>query len=204
MVHGKGSLLNKMPGDYWQKFANLRLFMGYMMTYPGKKLMFMGSEFGQFNEWNYAEELGWGHLSYDSHRQVADYFKDINKLYRDLPALYKNDKVDGFKWLSYQDGDNQILSFVRMAQDEDDVIVLLNMSPTVHNGYIMPVHKAGSYYEIFNSDDQKYMGSGVCNSDILKSFKQEIYGYKNAISITVPPLAAVFFKRRTRAKKITK
>ncbi len=199
VVHGKGSLINKMPGDYWQKFANLRLFLCYMITYPGKKLLFMGSEFGQFNEWNYADQLEWGHLTHESHRQTGDFCKELNNLYRTLPELHKNDGVYGFKWLNYEDGDNQILTYIRTDGFEEEVLVLLNMSPTVHHGYIMSVPKAGSYVEIFNSDDAKYMGSGVYNT-VQKSYKYEMHGYKSAISVSVPPLACVMFKRRTRKK----
>ncbi len=207
VVHGKGSLINKMPGDYWQKFANLRLFLCYMLSYPGKKLLFMGSEFGQFNEWNFAEQLEWGHLNYDAHRQTKDFTIAINKLYRESPALYKDDKVSGFKWLSHEDGENQILSFIRTTEGSigssaavEELIVILNMSPTVHSDYAVSVPKAGNYYEVFNSDAEEFMGSGVHNVGMIASYKHKANGYRDAISVTVPPLAAVFLKRRTRGK----
>ena len=205
VVHGKCSLINKMPGDYEQKFANLRTFYGYMAAHPGKKLLFMGQEFGQFIEWDEKKPLDWMLLSYDKHRQLQDYVKDLNHLYRDTPALWQVDySWEGFQWIVPDDSKQSVIAFLRRDAAGKMLLVVCNFNPVLRQGYQMGVPNPGSYKEILNSDDKKYGGSGVTNGTV-KAEKGEMHGFEQHISLTLPPLSTVYFQvpaaRKPRAKK---
>ena len=205
VVHGKCSLINKMPGDYEQKFANLRTCYGYMAAHPGKKLLFMGQEFGQFIEWDEKKPLDWMLLSYDKHRQLQDYVKDLNHLYRDTPALWQVDySWEGFQWIVPDDSKQSVIAFLRRDAAGKMLLVVCNFNPVLRQGYQMGVPNPGSYKEILNSDDKKYGGSGVTNGTV-KAEKGEMHGFEQHISLTLPPLSTVYFQvpaaRKPRAKK---
>ena len=196
VVHGKGALLAKMPGDYWQQFANLRALYGYMYAHPGKKLLFMGGEIGQWNEWNAHDQIEWLMLRFDAHRQIQEYVKALNHVYTGQPALYQQDfGWEGFDWIDFHDVDNSILSFMRRAKDRDDfVVVLANFTPVPREGYRVGVPKAGFYREILNSDAACFGGSNMGNAGGLPSQAEPWQGQPHSILITVPPLAVVYFK----------
>ncbi len=196
VVHGKGALLSKMPGDYWQKFANLRLLYGYMYAHPGKKLLFMGGEIGQWNEWNAHAEIEWLLLYFDSHRQIQEYVKALNHLYVAQPALHQVDfSWEGFQWIDFHDVDNSIVSFFRRARDPNDlVVVLANFTPVPREGYRVGVPKPGFYREILNSDAACFGGSNLGNRGGLPSDPLPWQGQPHSILVTVPPLAVVYFK----------
>lgn len=165
VAHGKGALLSKMPGDYWQKFANLRALYGYMYGHPGKKLLFMGAEIGQWNEWNHDWELDWMLLDHRSHRLLREYVKALNHLYLSQPALYQVDfSWEGFQWVDIHDVDNSIISFVRRACDSNEfVVIVANFTPVPREGYRAGVPAAGFYRELMNSDSAGFGGSNVGN-----------------------------------------
>jgi 1,4-alpha-glucan branching enzyme len=196
VVHGKGSMLSKMPGDYWQKFANLRLLYGYMYAHPGKKLLFMGSEIGQRTEWNDAGQVDWTLLNYDSHRDLQEYVKALNKLHVEQSALHQVDfGGEGFQWIDFHDVDNSIVSFLRRAKDADDfVVVLANFTPVPREGYRLGVPSPGFYRELLNSDSVYYGGSNMGNTGGLLSEPTPWQGLPHSILVTAPPLAVVFFK----------
>jgi 1,4-alpha-glucan branching enzyme len=196
VVHGKGALLAKMPGDYWQQFANLRALYGYMYAHPGKKLLFMGGEIGQWNEWNAYDQIEWPMLRFDAHRQIQEYVKALNHLYTSQPALYQQDfGWEGFEWIDFHDVDSSILSFMRRAKDREDlVVVLANFTPVPREGYRVGVPKAGFYREILNSDAACFGGSNMGNAGGLPSEAEPWQGQPHSILITVPPLAVVYFK----------
>ena len=196
VVHGKGAMLSKMPGDYWQKFANLRLLYAYMYGHPGKKLLFMGSEFGQWNEWNHDHELDWMLLDFDSHRNLQQYVKDLNRLYISEPALHEMDfSWEGFQWIDFHDIDQNIVSFIRRARDPNDfVIVASNFTPVVRHGYHVGVPAPGVYRELLNSDSERYSGSNTINFDPVTSEPGTCQGQPHSIVLTLPPLGVVFLK----------
>ncbi len=192
VVHGKGSLLDKMPGDAWQKFANLRLLFSYQMTYPGKKLNFMGNEFAQGREWNASRELDWSLLEYEQHCGVQAVLRDLNHLYNNTPALYQLDfSPEGFAWIDCHDADNSVISYLRRAQDGSFVLVILNFTPVPRLGYRIGVPVAGNYYEIFNSDSTYYGGSNLGNLGHLVSSGESWMGLPDSIVVTLPPLAGI-------------
>jgi len=197
VVYGKGSMLGKMPGDEWQQFANLRLVYGYMFTHPGTKLLFMGSEFGQGTEWNFSTSLDWYVLEYPNHKGIQETVKALNELYKSEPALYeKAFDGSGFEWIDGGNSADSILIYTRKGLDKkNDLVIVLNMTPNPHEGYKVGVPEAGSWKEIFNSDDKQYWGSGMSNPKPVKSEKIPWHGRDNSISITVPPLSAVVFKQ---------
>ena len=193
VVHGKCSLINKMPGDYDAKFANLRTFYGYMMAHPGKKLLFMGQEFGQFIEWNEAKALDWMLLDYDRHRQLRQYVKDLNSLYHDLPDLWQVDySWEGFQWIVPDDNAQSVIAFLRRDAAGHTTLVVCNFNPVLREGYQMGVPVAGTYKELLSSDDEAYGGGGVHNKP-LRSHKKPMHGFDQSISVTLPPLSAVYF-----------
>ncbi len=193
VVHGKGSLVSKMPGDEWQRFANLRLLYTLMYTYPGKKLLFMGCEFGQGTEWSFQRALDWYVLDYSHHRGVQTLVKDLNNLYKTESALYKHDfEHQGFEWIDCCDVQQSIISY-RRKHGEEEVIVILNFTPVIREDYRIGVPKAGQYTEIFNSDSSYYDGSNVGNG-VISSEPKEWMGQVNSISVTLPPLGGVIFK----------
>jgi 1,4-alpha-glucan branching enzyme len=196
VVHGKSSLLNKMPGDLWQQFANLRLLYGYMFAHPGKKLMFMGGEFGQRAEWDSGSSLEWHLLAYTSHQGLQNLTADLNAVYRREPALHQVDfDWHGFEWLDCSDADASVLSFLRRARDPRDFIaVVANNTPVLRESYRVGVPELGFYREIMNTDAEKYGGSNVGN---LGGRHAEAIPWGNhpySINLRLPPLAAVYFK----------
>lgn len=206
VVHGKKSLLNKMPGDYWQKFANLRVLYGYMMSHPGKKLLFMGGEFGQFDEWKDLEDLDWEMLGYDSHLSMHRYVRDLNHLYLREAALWELDhQPEGFAWIDPHDQKQSVATFMRKSSDPEDVLVIVsNFTPVYHEHYRIGVPYAGEYVELFNSDAGEYGGSGKLNSGKLKTEEIAWHDRPDSLHIGLPPLATVIFKpikiKRKRSK----
>lgn len=195
VVHGKGSLLNKMSGDEWRKFANLRAYLGFMWGYSGKKLLFMGCEFGQWQEWNHDKSLEWEALSAESHQGLQHYVAELNKIYRAEPALYENDyEWSGFSWINANDSDNSVFSFIRKAKKTDDfLVVICNFTPIIRKEYRIGVPQGGEYREIINSDLTMYQGSGVCNSE-LRTVSEPSYGMEHSLVLTLPPLATLILK----------
>lgn len=195
VVHGKRSLLDKMPGDTWQKFANLRLLLTYQMTTPGKKLNFMGNDFGQGREWNVNTSLDWHLLDIHWHQGVHHAIRDLNHLYRSLPALYELDfEAEGFEWIDCHDSDQSIISYLRKARDGSFVLVLLNFTPVLRENYRLGVPLAGHYREIFNSDAACYSGSNQGNGADVDTEPVPWMGRPQSIVVTVPPLAGVIFQ----------
>jgi 1,4-alpha-glucan branching enzyme len=197
VVHGKGSMLSKMPGDYWQKFANLRALYGFMYAHPGKKLLFMGGEIGQWNEWDYARELDWMLLDYESHRSLQQYVKDLNRLYSSMPALHEVDfSWEGFEWIDFHDVDHSIVSFIRRARDPSDfIVVAANFTPVPREGYVLGVPEPGFYRELINSDASCYGGSGVGNYHGVPSESRPAQGRPHSLMLTLPPLGVILLKR---------
>ncbi|OFO40459.1 4-alpha-glucanotransferase [Neisseria sp. HMSC075C10] len=195
VVHGKRSLLGRMPGDCWQQFASLRAYYGFMYGFPGKKLLFMGSEFAQGREWNYNEGLDWFLLEQEGgwHKGVQDFVRELNHVYKDTAPLYQLDQwPEGFEWLVADDGDNSVFVFERRDREGNRVIVISNFTPVVREGYRFGVNSAGEYREILNSDDLHYKGSGVSAGATVKTEEVWSHGKPNSLSVTVPPLATVY------------
>lgn len=199
VVYGKGSLINKMPGDYDMKFAGVRGFVSYMMAHPGKKLMFMGSEIGQFDEWNADKELEWGLLDYEKHRQLNFFFSEVNKFYRDVPAMHENDyDWDGFQWISLDDYQRSVLAFRRIAYDGSEIICVCNFQPVERDNYIIGVPVYGIYEEVFNSESEEFGGCGILNSGDIKAKVKKDHDLPYSISITLPPLGVMYFKLKEK------
>jgi 1,4-alpha-glucan branching enzyme len=196
VVHGKGSLIGKMPGDYWQKFANLRLLYAYMWSQPGKNLLFMGGEFGQWAEWNHEVSLDWALLDFDSHARLRLLIGTLNHLYRSERALHAGDVQSwGFEWMDCQDADNNVLSFVRKTQHaEETVLVLCNFSPVPRHNYRLGVPERGYWREILNTDGPEFGGSGLGNHGGVDTVPIPLHGRLHSLTLTLPPLAAVFLK----------
>jgi 1,4-alpha-glucan branching enzyme len=195
VVHGKGSLINKMAGDEWQKFANLRAYLGFMWSYSGKKLLFMGCEFGQWQEWNHDRGLEWEALGAETHKGVQRFVRDLNAVYRDAPALHENDfDWSGFSWINANDSDNSVLSFVRRAKNSDDfLIIICNFTPLVRHDYRIGVPRHCGYRELINSDLAVYGGSNVYNVD-MQSMQEPAFGMDNALTLTLPPLSTLILQ----------
>ena len=199
VVHGKKSLLDKMPGDYWQKFANARAFLAYMMTHPGKKLMFMGCEIGQFREWDYAGQIEWFLLDYEAHAKLQHFFAQMNHFYLEHPALWEDDgSWDGFRWINPDDSDRSILSYRRIGKGGEELTIVINFTPVMYENYEIGVSRAGRYEEILNSDDERFGGRGVGNKELLKAVKKSFRDYSHTISVTVPPHGACIFRRKQK------
>ncbi|SHH93500.1 1,4-alpha-glucan branching protein GlgB [Clostridium grantii] len=198
VVHGKKSLLDKMPGDYWQKFANLRLFYGYMMAHPGKKVLFMGGEFGQFIEWNFKHQLDWLLLLYEPHKMLQDYVKSLNMLYKKEKAFWEKDHTyDGFEWIDHSNYEKSIISFMRKGKKRNEYLIFVcNFTPMVYYDYKVGVPEYTEYEEIFNSDASCYNGSGQLNNEILKASKKNWNNQKYSISMKIPPLAISILKAK--------
>jgi 1,4-alpha-glucan branching enzyme len=198
VVHGKGSLINKMPGDLWQQFANLRLLYGYMTAHPGKKLLFMGSEFGQRSEWNHSTSLQWDLLQYPEHRGVQRMVADLNALYRREPALYEVDfQWQGFQWIDCNDADASVLSFLRRARDPwDAILIVANFTPVAREKYRVGVPDPGWYRELFNSDAEFYGGSNYGNAGGVMAEPVPWMGMNYSLPLRLPPLATLYFKRQ--------
>ncbi len=199
VVYGKRSLLEKMPGDDWQKFANLRLFLGYMTAYPGKKLLFMGGELGQRREWDHEQSLDWDLLEYPSHQGIKRWVKEINGLYRNTPALYSKDfDPAGFEWVSCDDVENSVLAFLRKGIPSDPtILVLCNFTPVPRHNYRVGVPSGGWWEEILNSDSTVYGGSGQGNMGGREASPVPFHGKSHSLSLTLPPLSITFFRRNS-------
>jgi 1,4-alpha-glucan branching enzyme len=190
VVHGKGSLLGRMPGDEWRKFANLRLMFTYMFMHPGSKLLFMGGEFGQSAEWNHEKSLDWHLLDYDVHKGVQRLVRDLNRFYKTEPALYQYQfEQKGFSWIDYDDRENSVIAFQRQGDGKENLlIVVCNFTPETRRHYRIGVPFRGSWKEIFNSDAHQYAGSGVLNEGLLLTSPVKYHGRDYSISLTLPPL----------------
>ncbi|MCH8568813.1 MAG: 1,4-alpha-glucan branching protein GlgB [Balneolales bacterium] len=195
VVHMKKSMLDKMPGDVWQKFANLRSLYTYMFAHPGKKLNFMGGEFGQWSEWTEAKELNWSLVEMDKHAGLLKMFEDLNALYKNEPSLYEVDfDWSGFQWIDFSDVDNSIIAFLRFSADREEFLVCaFNLTPVYHKDYIFGVPEAGVYKTIFNSDSEHYGGSNKGVDEVL-SAQGEWHGHPHHIKIDLPPLAGIYMK----------
>lgn len=204
VVHGKHSLLDKMPGDYWQKFAGLRAFYGYWMAHPGKKLLFMGSEFGQFIEWKYDDSLDWHLLNYPMHLAMHDYVRQLNEYYVDHPELWEEDcDWSGFSWISCDDNDNSAIAFFRTGKDEkDSTVVLCNFTPVVRHSYRIGVPVKGDYVEVFNSDAEAFGGSNVLNEGVFTAQDVPMHGMDQSIELTLPPLATIYLRLTEDSKHL--
>jgi len=196
VVHGKGSLLGKMPGDTWQKFANLRALLGYMYGHPGKKLLFMGGEFGQWREWNHDESLDWHLLAYAPHQGLRQWVRDLNELYRREPALHEGDcDPAGFEWVDFHDWEQSVISFLRKARSCDDVVlVVCNFTPVPRFDYRIGVPRLGFWRELLNSDARAYGGSGHGNLGGVTADPVPFHGRPGSLSLTLPPLSVLFLK----------
>lgn len=196
VVYGKRSIAGRMPGDEWQKFANLRLLYGYMFTHPGTKLLFMGAEFGQSSEWNFESSLDWHLLQYPFHNGVKKVITKLNKLYKTEPALHeKQFSPEGFEWINYSDHENAVMSYIRKGNDpKDDLIVVLNFTQVVRENYKIGLPKSGKLTEIFNSDDKDFGGSGVKNTKKLSIEADPYDGKEYSTSLLLPPLSVTVFK----------
>jgi 1,4-alpha-glucan branching enzyme len=196
VVHGKGSMLGKMPGDRWQKFANLRAYYGFMFGHPGKKLLFMGCEFAQEREWNHDHSLDWHLLEQPEHAGMQRLLRDLNQFYRSAPALYTQDFTGaGFEWIDHDDARRSVLSFVRRGRDGQLVLVVSNFAPVVHHGLRLGVPEAGTWRERLNTDSSFYGGSNV-GTPMAASVSEQVpsHGRAHSIVVTLPPLATVFYE----------
>jgi 1,4-alpha-glucan branching enzyme len=195
VVHGKGSLLGRMPGDEWQRFANLRAYLANMFVHPGKKLLFMGSELGSYNEWDHDQSLDWHLLDYDVHRGVQSLVRDLNALYRRTPALYEVDfDAGGFEWIDWNDADGSILSWIRRDKSGGYVICITNFTPVIRYDYRLGVPELGLFTEIMNTDSKIYAGSGISNTE-LATRDEPSHGRPHSIKVTIPPLATLILQR---------
>jgi 1,4-alpha-glucan branching enzyme len=197
VVHGKGSLLNKMPGDEWRQFASARAFLAYMWTHPGKKLLFMGQEIGQREEWNSNEGIRWELLQFDFHRKLQTLVRELNRLYRANPALHEVDfHYSGFEWVDFHDWENSIIAFLRRAEDPKDfLMVCCNFTPMPRQGYAFGVPEEGFYQEILNTDSELFGGSNMGNGGCVSSRPEAQHGRPYSIAVTLPPLSVVVFKK---------
>ncbi len=196
VVHGKRALISQMPGDYWQQFANLRLLYGYQYTMPGKKLLFMGGEFGQWTEWNYDAELDWALFGHKYHDSLRRYVGDLNRVYRSEPALYEIDfKQEGFRWIQADDYQNSVYAYYRIAKDPNQIVVVVeNFTPVPRQKYRVGVPRAGCYREIINSDAAIYGGGNVGNAGAVYTEPIPAHGHAQSLSLTLPPLAMLMLK----------
>ncbi len=196
VVHGKGAMLSKMPGDVWQKFANLRLLYAYMFAHPGKKLLFMSCEFGQWNEWNYRESLDWNLVQYEPHRKMQTLIADLHWHYRGVKALHEVDfSWDGFEWIDLHDWEQSIIAFLRRGKNPKDLVVcVFNFTPVPRKEYRVGVPYAGVYEEILNTDSEKFGGSNVVNPTPAQAEERPWMGRDFSIPLTLPPLGAVYFR----------
>ena len=196
VVHGKGSLIGRMPGDEWQRFANLRLMYAYMFTHPGTKLLFMGCEIGQTSEWKHDGSIHWDLLQYPLHKGVSDLLKDLNALYKQEHALYQYPFDDrGFEWIDYSDRENSVMGYMRKSDNKKELlVVMLNMTPEVRHYYRVGVPFRGSWKEVFSSDHVKYGGSGVLNTGLINTSPVKYHGKDYSVSLQLPPLGLSIIK----------
>lgn len=201
VVHGKCSLINKMPGLYHDKFKNLRTFYAYMMAHPGKKLIFMGQEFAQFIEWNYEAQLDWLLLDYDIHRQMQEYVKTLNEFYKSTPALWENDfSWDGFSWISSDDNEQSVIAFRRIDNKGKEIITVCNFVPVQRENYRIGVPEKGSYKVVLNTDDKRYGGDGLSTKKTYTAKAEPMHGFDYSIELNLPPLTALYLEKGTKAK----
>ena len=204
VVHGKCSLISKMPPPYENQFGGLRALYGYMAAHPGKKRLFMGGEFAQFSEWAYQRGLDWMLLDYPAHRQMQAYVKALNHFYLATPQLWEQDTDwRGFEWISHEDNRNNIIAFRRVAKDGSDIVVVVNFSPEEQQEYRIGVPITGTYEEIFTSDKTEFGGSGMTNGK-LKTENKPMHGQEQSIVLKIPRFGVLFFKGKARAKRRTK
>lgn len=204
VVHGKCSLIEKMPGEWDDKFASLRAFYGYMMAHPGKKLLFMGQEFAQVKEWDYKNELDWGILQFDNHKNMQKYVSELNKFYQKTPALWQDDDSwNGFAWISHDDYKQSVIAFRRIDDEGKEIIAVCNFVPVERQDYKIGVPFEGIYNQVFSSDDKKFGGSGVENKNI-KTIDEAMHGYDQCISLTIPALSVLYLKGTPKKKKVKK
>jgi 1,4-alpha-glucan branching enzyme len=195
VVHGKKSLISKMPGDNAQQFAGVRALLAYMMAHPGKKLLFMGSEFGQFIEWDYRKELDWLLLDYDTHRLLQQYVRDLNQFYLENQSFWQIDfSWEGFSWIANDDNTQNIIAFRRIDKDKNETVVLCNFAPVSRENYRIGVPFKGNYEEVFNSDSAAYGGTGCENKGLIATEPVPLHGYGQSVVLTVPPLSVTYFK----------
>lgn len=196
VVHGKRALLDKMPGDLWQRFANLRALYGFMFGHPGKKLLFMGGEIGQWAEWNYNQSLDWHLLQYEPHQKLQRFVKDLNHLYQREPALYEIDfEWAGFEWIDFHDADNSVLSFLRRGKNPEDIVIFVcNFTPVPRKSYKIGMPRPGFYRELLNSDSEVYGGSNMGNSGGVWTSPLEWQGKPYSVELTLPPLSVIILK----------
>lgn len=193
VVYGKGALLNKMPGYYDMKFQGMRGFIGYMMAHPGKKLTFMGSDIGQFDEWNANEQLQWGLLEYEKHQKLNHYIATVNKFYRDTPAMHQNDyDWNGYQWISLDDSQNSVIAFRRIAYDGSEVVVICNFQPVMREHYRLGVPFYGIYEEVLNSESEEFGGCNVVNPGDIMTDDIPDHGLDYSIEVTLPPLGVMY------------
>ncbi len=201
VVHGKKSLLSKMPGDYDVKFDNLRAYLGYMYAHPGKKLLFMGSEFGQFIEWNEEKELDWNLLNFDKHSKLQNYVKELNNLYKSKTPLWELDNTwDGFDWAALDDDNNNIISFLRYDKAGNSILCVCNFSSVSQKDYKIGVPRKGIYEEIFSSDDEKYGGKGIKNNKV-RALSGKMHGKAQYIKLNIPAFSTTYFYKKASRKK---
>ena len=205
VVHGKRSLLDKMPGDYWQKFANLRLLYAYMMAHPGKKLLFMGGEFGQFIEWNYKQELDWFLLDYEKHQEIQNFVSNLNQIYLNESSLWELDySSKGFEWIEPNDNNQSVLSLIRYNSKDQPIIVALNFTPIPRDNYRIGVPKEGVYEVILDTDDNIYGGSEYSGKTKYQTDPHKFHGFPCSIELTLPPLAGIYLKPTKDKQKISR
>jgi 1,4-alpha-glucan branching enzyme len=195
VVYGKKSIASKMPGDEWQKFANLRLLYGYMFTHPGAKLLFMGSEFGQSDEWNFEKSLDWHLLQYDYHSGIKKVITDLNQLYKSQPALHqKQFSSEGFEWINYSDHQNAVLTYIRKGNNaKEDLIIVCNFTPVVRENYRIGIHQKRNLVPVFNSDNKNYGGSGAGSLETLKIELSPYDGRDYSVQLVLPPLSVIVY-----------
>ena len=195
VVYGKKSLLSKMPGDSWQKMAGLRALYGYMYGLPGKKLLFMGGEFGQWNEWNHDRALDWELLTFPAHDGLRAWVRDLNRLYRSCPALYELDfDPEGFVWENCHDSDQSVLTFFRRDRAGRSLLVVCNFTPVLRENYGVGVDRDGVWLEVLNSDSEMYGGSGAGNMGRVRAEPIPMHGMPYSLNLTLPPMGVSYFR----------
>ncbi|MBQ7322298.1 MAG: 1,4-alpha-glucan branching protein GlgB [Clostridia bacterium] len=200
---GKRSLLDRMPGDYWQKFAGCRALLGYMMTHPGKKLLFMGCEIGQFREWRHDDQVEWFLTDYDQHAALQQYVAELNHLYLQTPALHEiDDSWAGFRWIDPDNGEQSVLSYRRIDGKGRELVVVINFTPRAYENYCVGVPDAGVYEEIFNSDDRRFGGGGVTNTAPIRTRPERLHGLPDTLNFRLPPLGMAIFRCRRKQPRI--
>jgi 1,4-alpha-glucan branching enzyme len=207
VVHGKRSLLDKMPGDVWQKFAGLRLYLAFQMAHPGKQLTFMGTEFGQWKEWSEARSLDWKLLEYPEHQKLQECVKTLNHFYLSKPSLYSNDfDWTGFQWIDHHDQDNSILSFIRRPAkniSEAELIFIFNFTPMPRDNYLMGFPESGPFSKILDTDDTNFGGSGYNQQQQIDTVPEEWQGQAHRGSVNLPPLGCLVFEKKKKRKSIS-